>query len=123
MNKIILLFLVLILTGCAALNPNYITQSWIGANESDLIAKWGIPDRIMNVEDGNKILVYHRTEYKWTNPGHVDTLGGGMNTDYYTVNETTTYTPPEKHGYGKNYLYWINKDGTIYKASWQPWSY
>ena len=122
----LLLFLGLILSSCAGLkklDPNYISNSWLWSNESDLIAQWGTPDRIVPLEDGKKVLVYRRTLYSYTTPGQAYTSGSTLNSSILTTGSaTTTYTPPETHGWGDDYYYWIDGAGIIYKASYQYWS-
>ena len=58
-----IIMLLLIIVGCfATTNPDKIGQSWVGSNESNIIAKWGAPDSTAELKDGTKVLTWKR---KW----------------------------------------------------------
>lgn len=51
----------IVLGGCAtAANYERITQSWLGATETDLIRGWGPPQHTVPLAEGHRLLVYDR---------------------------------------------------------------
>jgi len=35
-------------------------QSWVGAQESDLVSRWGAPDSMIELKDGTKVYTWKR---------------------------------------------------------------
>jgi hypothetical protein len=68
-----------------------LTESWIGADISQLIAKWGPPQQVLDLEDGNKIYTWSTTRSTTELPTHVPNTFGGVTTRQgQTVRATTT---------------------------------
>ncbi|HDY99918.1 MAG TPA: hypothetical protein ENH52_00420 [Nitrospirae bacterium] len=126
----LLLFVVLGLLGCAsAINKKM--ASWMGHDVNDLIASWGPPQQVMSDGKGGQILIFSQGR-QWTTPGTATTnVYGTANTygNYYgntytgntygNVQGTTTYTPPQTHGYQAQRMFWVNSSGKIYKWAWK----
>ena len=55
---IIVIGTLIFLTGCTT--PSAVMKSWVGHHESELLAKWGAPDSVMQLEDGKKIYTWKR---------------------------------------------------------------
>lgn len=53
MNKLLPILLVVVLSGCAMKMADYdnLMDSWIGANQDDLISAWGIPTKTLELRD------------------------------------------------------------------------
>jgi hypothetical protein len=94
-------------------------QSWQGQPESALIAKWGPPTRTESDGSGGRILIYQRFVQTGHEPaqsvttGRVDPNG--------EVSLKTTQTPEQTYGYQRQRLFYVNKEGTIYRWAWRGW--
>jgi hypothetical protein len=68
------------LAGCATTaNYEQITQSWMGATESDLIRGWGPPQHTVALAEGHRLLVYDRAS-SYVTP---TTITPGVSTGYW----------------------------------------
>ena len=138
MKKLLLVLLCFGLTGCAT-TINKTMDSWMGHNVNDLIASWGPPQQTMSDGQGGQILVYSNA-VQWTTPGRAVTNSygntntyGNLNANTYGQNTygtysgntygsgtaTTTYTPPQTHGYQRQRMFWVDRNGRIYRWSWK----
>jgi len=125
MKKGFLLLLCLGLSGCATtVKYEAKLNTWIGASENDLIASWGVPDKVYRMNDGKKAIQFVRKDtiqtggYTYTVPRTTyqsGTIGdqpySGTSTEYVT--ETA---PFKKYKIYCKTSFIINKDGKI--ISW-----
>lgn len=115
--------------GCASVNKSM--ASWMGNNVNNLVASWGPPQQTMSDGQGGQILIYTQTR-QWTNPGQATTnTYGQANTSgsyygntysgntYGSAKSTTTYTPPQTHGYSAQRMFWVDSNGRIYRWAWK----
>ena len=122
-RRIFLITLLLaVMSGCAA-RVNRVMASWQGQNFSDLIAAWGPPDQTFDDGAGGKILAWTRTR-SYTTPGSATTQATGSataigNTAYGTATSRTTYTPPVTYSWRVYRMFWVNKDGVVYRWAWR----
>jgi hypothetical protein len=80
-----------------------IMRSWIGQHESELIASWGPPSRIMPDGKGGTVLDY--SHYKGLGQtGYIDPWG-------------RIYTSPT--GYKATRLFYVDNNGIVYNFKWQ----
>ena len=126
MRKIFQIFLVITVifafSGCAS-RINQVMKSWEGQHRNDLIASWGPPQQIMSDGQGGEIFVYTQVK-QWTTPGQAttDTTASANiygNQIYGSGTSRTTYNPPKTYGYQAQRVFWIDKDGYIYRWSWK----
>ncbi|MFH1363320.1 MAG: lipoprotein [Candidatus Omnitrophota bacterium] len=105
MKKLVyLLVLVVLVSGCAT-TANYEAKlnTWVGYNESSLIASWGAPQNAYQMADGKRVIEYIQSAnvpiggYTYTKPQttyHRGMVGGslysGTSTQYVTE-QTPTY--------------------------------
>lgn len=68
------------LAGCAT-TANYarVAQSWVGANETDLLRAWGAPQYTYPLPNGDRFLVWERTS-SYTTP---TTISPGIGYGYW----------------------------------------
>jgi len=123
-KKTILLILLafLIFNGCVA-RINKAMSSWENHHYSDLIASWGPPQQVFDDGQGGRILVY-AIRRQWTSPGKstTRTIGSATIWDDYIWGSATTitsYKPPETYGYTAHRMFWITRDGIIYRWAWR----
>ena len=119
--SLILVLVLLLFTGCASINKTM--QSWMGHHQSDLIASWGPPQQIMDDGQGGKIFIYFSTR-TFTSPGHSTTTvtGSAYGTEHYTYGSATgytTYAPPQTSSYNAYRMFWVDKNGYIYRWAWR----
>lgn len=112
---------VILFSGCAHINE--VMQSWDGSHYSDLIASWGPPQQVFDDGQGGRILIYTE-ERQWTSPGQSRTYTTGRATAYDnyiwgSVTSRTTYEPPKTHGYTAYRMFWIDRNGYIYRWAWK----
>jgi hypothetical protein len=106
MSKKALIFLTLVgvlLIRCAS--PAQM-QSWVGANQSELMAKWGEPDQVIQNEPDGKILVYFRTD-QYSTRGATDVYRYGSGTRGSDI-------PGEDYKWKREYRFLVNNDGIVY---------
>ena len=90
--------------GCAS--PKM--TSWVGHNQSELIAHWGPPQSTTSDGNGGKILIYQSQVNHGPPVGQlVPNLHGGYD-----------YIVPQK-GYNQSRMYYVDSKGTIYNYRWQ----
>ncbi len=129
------------LIGCTAINKQM--QSFQGQHYNLLIAKWGPPQQVLDDGQGGRIFVYTKVR-QYTTPGssttHTDlnanasTLGRATYSDYgynptwdYRSNTNvsgytdtySTYTPPRTTTYNAYRMFWIDRNGYIYRWAWK----
>ena len=100
-------FLVLIL-GCVS-NVNNVTKPWEGQHFSNLVAKWGPPDKILDDGQGGQIFCYE--EVKTTLKPGVPAIG--------ILSKFPSVTSPETVTTRKWIMFWVDSDGIIYRLALQ----
>lgn len=118
---ILIIVSVLLLQSCATINKTM--KSWEGHHYSSLIMKWGPPQQVFDDGYGGRILIYTKIR-QWTAPGQATTYTTISATAYDnyiwgTAISTTTYNPAQTYGYTAYRMFWINKDGFIYRWAWK----
>ncbi len=108
MRYVILLSAILALTGCAS-KINEMMSSWVGSHQSDLIAQWGPPHRVTGDGQGGSILIYYQQVDLGQEPGKITTDMMG----------NATYTVPERRGYQRVRMFYVNTHGIIYNWRWR----
>ncbi len=121
------------LSGC--ISPDKTMRSFLGQPSAELVARWGPPQQKMSDGQGGEIWSYfeHR---QWTTPGQANTTVTGTSDTYGNIygnpsgatyqgntsvygSATTTYTPPQTHGYTAHRTFFINGDGIVYRYAWK----
>ncbi|MBM4348672.1 MAG: hypothetical protein FJ106_02115 [Deltaproteobacteria bacterium] len=118
---LILILVLPIFTGCASINKTM--QTWMGHHQSDLIASWGPPQQVIGDGQGGNIFIYSTTR-TFTSPGHSTTtvtgsVYGTRNYAYGSATGYTTYTPPQTSSYNAYRMFWVDKNGYIYRWAWK----
>lgn len=101
MDKIIKIFLVLGLSGCATM-ANYDAKlaTYMGATEEQIVANWGIPNKTYTLDNGKKALEFLNRS--------VIEVGGFTSVTPYTTYQTGTINGQEYRGTSTSYV--IEKD-------------
>jgi hypothetical protein len=102
MRKLVCLFILLALAGCMDYpRMNKVVDTWKGAHFSELIASWGIPELILDNQQGGNI-------YVWSS---------------VISPESTSQVAPARSSSPKygTFWFWTDSDGIIYKWSWRAW--
>lgn len=101
-HSLLLLSLPVLVTACAT-TANYerMLNSWIGAPEWEIVAKWGAPQATYPLADGGKVVTYIKSDNTVTIPGVTTTravttyqsgsFSGDLKGSYSGY--TTTYVP------------------------------
>ena len=95
--------------GCASINKEM--ASWVGHNESDLIAHYGPPQQTMSDGQGGKVFIYS-SERSFTMPGYADT-------QFTRSGAYTVYSPSMTSSYNAYRMFWIGADGSVYRWAWK----
>jgi hypothetical protein len=139
-QKLCILLSVALMAGCASRPKESIDdvmRSYFGHPSSDLVARWGPPQNIMQDRQGGEIWTYYQNR-QWSTPGqsyttstgnaytrgtyHGSSVFGGPG---YSGNTTaqgqaiTTYQPPQTHGYQARRTFFINASNIVYRYAWQ----
>lgn len=64
--SVLVILAAVFLVGCTT--PSAVMKSWVGEDEAKLLASWGAPDSVMNLDDGRKIYTWKRI---WSNQNGV----------------------------------------------------
>jgi hypothetical protein len=121
------------LSGC--MTPSKAMQSFVGQPSTELIARWGPPQQRTPDGQGGEIWTYFE-QRQWTTPGQVNTTAYGTGNSYGNLygnsygatyygnanvqaTASTTYTPPQTHGYTAHRSFYINNNGTVYRWAWK----
>ncbi|MFZ6033199.1 MULTISPECIES: hypothetical protein [Melioribacter] len=111
MKKIIVIsFIIFFISGCAA-RINEVMNSWMYHHYSDLIASWRPPQEVFDDGYGGRILIY--STYISGNATIYDNYIWGSARSY------STYINPQTYGYTAYRMFWINKEGFIYRWAWK----
>ncbi len=110
----------IILSGCMTTEKmNQIMSSWVGSHIGDLIADWGPPAQVIDDGSGGKIYCYQYSSTVYM-PGTTSTYGNAYSYGNTATFNTSSYSSP---GYSipinKSRMFWVDKDGIIYRWSWK----
>jgi hypothetical protein len=108
MKKLIVVLALVFVVGCQ--NPQKIAASWEGHNINDLIASWGAPNQVIDNGSDGKIMVWRRS--------HSFQMQGTADTTYIGSSAYTTYSPGQTLQFSSSMTFWVNPQGTIYRASY-----
>ena len=86
---------------------NRIMDSWVGHYQSELIAHWGTPTKIVLNAKGENIIIYESLKGTWGNEKDKRIVGG----THYT-------TSPRQPGYAATRIFYVNEKGIIYSWKW-----
>jgi hypothetical protein len=124
--KIVLVLLVflwaMVHLGCSAAIDKKMA-SWQGESANNLIASMGPPDAVLDDGEGGKILVY-TAQRTFSSPGYSTSYATGTGTaigsTYYgSAQGTTIYSPGHTSAYKASRMFWVNKEGYIYRWAWK----
>lgn len=104
MRKLLLFTLALSLPACSA-RINKQMGSWMGQHESELIASWGPPDRVIEDGHGGRILAWVAER--------ATSSGSAQHWENMTTAQATTST---RRSYR---MFWVNRDGVVYRWAWR----
>lgn len=123
--KYVFLFLlsIVFLSSCFTERINKMMKSWTRAHYGNLIASWGPPQMVFDDGYGGRILIY-TTQRVFIAPGKSTTYTTGSATAYDnyiwgSATSNTYYTPSRTYGYTAYRMFWINKEGYIYRWAWR----
>lgn len=108
--RYILPLLAMFIAGCAG-QVNEVMASWVDCHSSELITKWGPPNRTMDDGAGGQLFIY---EF-----GRSSTGPGYASTQAYGSRYSTVYYPPQTSGYVATRTFWVNSEGIIYRWAWK----
>lgn len=116
------LLILVSLTGCAA-RVNKVMMSWQGHNFNDLLASWGPPNQVFDDGAGGRVMVWAVTR-SYTAPGSSTTQTTGSatasgNTVWGSATSQTTYNPGQTYQWTTYRMFWLNRDGIIYRWAWR----
>ena len=80
---------------------------WVGHYQSELIAFWGPPTKVVPDGTGGSIITYESLKGSWGNEKDKPIVGG-------------THYPagPRQHGYAATRIFYVNEKGIIYSWKW-----
>jgi hypothetical protein len=82
-------------------------NSWVGHYQSELIAHWGPPTKILPGEKGGNVIIYESLKGTWGDRKDNPLVGGAH------------YPPgPRQSGYAATRTFYTNKEGIIYSWKW-----
>lgn len=82
-------------------------DSWVGHYQSELIAFWGPPTRVVSDGKGGSILIYESLKGAW-----------GDERDKHIVGGVHYPTGPTQEGYAATRTFYVNAKGLIYSWKW-----
>jgi hypothetical protein len=120
-SLVVLLLSCFVVAGCAA--RSRAMASWVGNHYSNVIASWGPPDQVFDDGSGGRVFVWTRTR-SYTTPGSATTQTNGSatiigNTVWGDATSRTTYNPAETHQWKSYRMFWVDRNGRIYRWAWR----
>jgi hypothetical protein len=98
------ILLVVLPFGCATTTQS--PHSWVGVSQSELIAEWGDPDKIIANELEGNVLIYH---------GHQGLPSKSSDAPYHNGSDTKeSESPGEAATQEPKYMFWLDNKGLIY---------
>ena len=84
-------------------------KSWVGVSQSELIAEWGEPDKIIENDPEGKVLIYSRKRGSSSKPSD----------DLYRCGSGTKESdiPGEAASAGTICMFWLNNEGIVYEIT------
>jgi hypothetical protein len=86
---------------------NRMTASWVGHHQSELIARWGPPTKVVPDGKGGNIVTYESLKARWGDQIDKRIVGGA---NYPTI--------PLQAGYRAIRTFYVNENGIIYACKW-----
>lgn len=122
----LLILMAVCMSGCYGKVKNRINNtmaSWEGHHYSELLSSWGPPQQVLDDGSGGRVLIYSQTR-SWTTPGQATTTTDMRATQWDNLiwgnaTSTTTYTPGQTYGYTSWRMFFIARDGRIYRWAWR----
>jgi hypothetical protein len=121
MKKCVYLIFCCAITGCTseAQLEQQLGQQWIGKDRNSLIASAGEPDKVVDDGPGGQIFCYVKIT-SYTVPfresmkpiTYISKKGW-----HYNVVNKARYYPLQTFTKGRNAMFWINREGQIYRVS------
>jgi hypothetical protein len=101
----------------------------VGKPAVEVIAQGGPPNEKTSDGQDGEIWTYF-VQRQWTTPGHASTTYNGTANAYLNQqgsyvkanvygNTTTTWTPPETQGYTGYRMFFLDKNGLVYRWAWR----
>ena len=84
-----------------------IMDSWLGHYQSELIAYWGLPTKIVPDGKGGNIIIYESLKGTWGNIKDKRIVGGA----HYP-------TEGRQPGYAATRIFYVNEKGIVYSWKW-----
>ena len=84
-----------------------IMDSWLGHYQSELIAYWGPPTKIVPDGKGGNIIIYESLKGTWGNKKDKRIVGGA----HYP-------TEARQPGYAATRIFYVNEKGIVYSWKW-----
>jgi len=84
-----------------------IMDSWVGHYQSELMAYWGPPTKIVSDAKGGNMIIYESLKGTWGNLKDKRIVGGA----HYP-------TRPRQPGYAATRIFYVNEKGIIYSWKW-----
>ena len=105
-NKAVLLLAAAAVLVIRCASQTDMVQSWVGADQSALVAEWGEPERIIEDKSGDRIFVYVKTE--------PTSLYYADNEVLYGSDTRESGVPDERKVWRRTYMFSIGTDGIVY---------
>ncbi len=116
--SLFLLLVVAAFPGCASVDKTM--ASWMGHHQSELIARWGPPKKVLNDGQGGMIFLYPTLSCASGGTARTDVTGssyGNASATYGSATGQKIYNPEPDASYKAYKVFWINPNGRIYRWS------
>jgi len=90
-----------------ALKVDQFMGYWVGHYQSELIAAWGTPTKVVPNEEGENIIIYESLKGSW-----------GEEKDKHIIGGAHYPTAARQEGYAARRIFYVNKEGIIYSWKW-----
>ncbi len=110
-KTVILVVLALSLSSCLMVTNSM--RRFEGRNVTDLYAAWVPPNEVYDDGSGGRVLVYVYVRGYYYRP---PMISGKI---YPGGTALVTYTPEAVASYDARRVYWVNKDGIVYRWEWK----
>ena len=86
---------------------NRVLASWVGHRQSELLAFWGPPTKVVSDGKGGKMVIYESLKGRWGDQTKKPIVGGA----HY-------FAKPTQPGYTATRTFYVNEKGIVYAWKW-----
>jgi hypothetical protein len=106
-NGALAAFVILALLPIACISTTDMMDSWLGVEESTLVAEWGKPDTIVPADPNGRIFIYTKMDSY--------SARGGNDSNVYGSGSIGSDIPGREMRWTRTYMFWLDEQNVVQK--------